>query len=452
MNRILFCLILLTNIASAQVDLSLGLRAYYPFSGNTNDVSGNNNNPVFNNATLTADRNGIANSAYHFDGSTNYMRIINNPSINMTNKMSIAAWVKPMGFYSGTCHNNMLLSKGDADYLTGNYSLRYTPDPLSGCVSNPPLSQNVFYSVNSIATTPFVELNKWYSVVWTSDGITANIYVDCQLRGSVPAGSFSFTNSFDLYFGKMNNGTFPYWLNGDLDEIRIYDRALNQEEVNVLGGCNATIPCNNWLNTPTEPSFVNIGNLNVTGNIITVEALINRTQAYTGGIGNGNEGDVVSKHDSPSDVNYLLRPNHAYITTNNGFFGTPDICEIEINKIYHVAMVYDGTTLKFYRNGFLMSQVPATGNLFQNNWPTRIGRYTGTITSSFLGYTNEVRIWNIARTQTEIRAYMNNPLPAPTTQPGLLAYYTFDNLLNKQGNHAWHGTLGGAASINQSVT
>ena len=451
MNRILFCLILLTNIASAQVDLSLGLRAYYPFSGNANDVSGNNNNPVFNNATLTADRNGIANSAYHFDGSTNYMRIINNPSINMTNKMSIAAWVKPMGFYSGTCHNNMLLSKGDADYLTGNYSLRYTPDPLSGCVSNPPLSQNVFYSVNSIATTPFVELNKWYSVVWTSDGITANIYVDCQLRGSVPAGSFSFTNSFDLYFGKMNNGTFPYWLNGDLDEIRIYDRALNQEEVNVLGGCNATIPCNNWLNTPTEPSFVNIGNLNVTGNIITVEALINRTQAYTGGIGNGNEGDVVSKHDSPSDVNYLLRPNHAYITTNNGFFGTPDICEIEINKIYHVAMVYDGTTLKFYRNGFLMSQVAATGSLFQNSWPTRIGRYTGTVTSSFLGYTNEVRIWNVARTQTEIRAYMNNSLPAPTTQTGLLAYYTFDNLLNKQGNPAWNGTLGGAASINATI-
>ncbi len=208
------------------------------------------------------------------------------------------------------------------------------------------------------------------------------------------------------------------------------------------------VPCNNWLSTPTEPSFVNVGNLNVTGTTITVEALINRTQPYAGGIGNGNEGDVVSKHDSPSDVNYLLRPNHGYITTSNGFFGTPDICEIEINKTYHIAMVYDGTTLKFYRNGFLMSQVAATGTLFQNSWPTRIGRYTGTITSSFLGYTNEVRIWNIARTQAEIRANMNSSLPNPTTQTGLLAYYTFDNLLNKQGNPAWNGTLGGGASIN----
>ena len=56
--------------------------------------------------------------------------------------------------------------------------------------------------------------------------------------------------------------------------------------------------------------------------------------------------------------------NNAEITTSNGYFRTPDICEIELNKTYHAAMTYDGVTLKFYRNGYLMSQVAATGNLF----------------------------------------------------------------------------------------
>jgi gliding motility-associated-like protein len=144
-----------------------------------------------------------------------------------------------------------------------------------------------------------------------------------------------------------------------------------------------------------------------------------------------------------------LRPNHAYITTTNGFFATPDVCEIELNKTYHLAMVYDGTTLKYYRNGFLMSQVAASGNLFQNNYPTRIGLYTGAFLENFLGYTNEVRIWNVARTQQQIRTYMSTSLPNPATQPGLMAYYTFDDLLNKQGNPLWNGTLTGAASINQ---
>ena len=77
---------------------------------------------------------------------------------------------------------------------------------------------------------------------------------------------------------------------------------------------SGALSCSNWLYQPSEPSYVDVGNLNITGDKITVEATINRTQPYNPGIGNGNEGDIVSKHNDPSDVNYLLRPNHAYIT------------------------------------------------------------------------------------------------------------------------------------------
>jgi len=103
--------------------------------------------------------------------------------------------------------------------------------------------------------------------------------------------------------------------------------------------------CNNWLNTPSTPSFINAGQINITGNKITVEATFNRTAPYSGGL--LYAGDLVSKHNTPADANYLLRPNEAEITTSNGYFRTPDICEIELNKTYHAAMVYDGTTLKF---------------------------------------------------------------------------------------------------------
>lgn len=115
-------------------------------------------------------------------------------------------------------------------------------------------------------------------------------------------------------------------------------------------------------------------------------------------------------------------------------------------------MVYDGDSLKFYRNGCLMSKIKATGNLIQNSWETAIGYYSPQLfpNENFIGYINEVRIWNVARTQAEIQTYMNSSLPNPTTQAGLLAYYTFDNLLNKQGNASWNGALGGSAAINQS--
>ncbi|MEO6230438.1 MAG: LamG-like jellyroll fold domain-containing protein [Ferruginibacter sp.] len=205
--------------------------------------------------------------------------------------------------------------------------------------------------------------------------------------------------------------------------------------------------CTNWLNTPSKPSYVSVGKINITGNQITVEATFNRTTPYSGGL--LYAGDLVTKHNTPSDANYLLRPNDAEITTSNGYYRTPDICEIKLNKTYHAAMVYDGTVLKFYRDGFLMSQIAATGNLYQNNWLTRFGWYEPQgFNTNFIGYINEVRIWNIARTQTDIQNYMNTPLPSPTTQVGLVAYYTFDDLLNKQGNATYNGVLGGAATIN----
>ncbi len=209
--------------------------------------------------------------------------------------------------------------------------------------------------------------------------------------------------------------------------------------------------CNNWLYNPVNPSFVEAGQVNISGNKITVEATINRTTTYSGGQIFG--GDIVSKHNTPADANYLLRPNNAEITTTNGYFRTPDICDIQLNKTYHVAMVYDGSTLKFYRNGFLMSQVAASGTLFQNTWKTTIGYYEPrTFNTNFIGYINEVRIWNVAKTQAELKTYMNASLPNPTTQAGLVAYYTFDNLVNKQGNAAFNGTLGGSAAINQANT
>jgi hypothetical protein len=72
---VLFIFIGIANIHS-QVNLPLGLVANYPFSGTPNDVSGNNHHGVLvNGPTLTSDRFGAANSAYHFDGVDDYIRI-----------------------------------------------------------------------------------------------------------------------------------------------------------------------------------------------------------------------------------------------------------------------------------------------------------------------------------------------------------------------------------------
>lgn len=198
--------------------------------------------------------------------------------------------------------------------------------------------------------------------------------------------------------------------------------------------------CSNWLYLPDgQTAFVRVGDLNVSGNQVTVEAEFTRTTPYDP-VYHG--GDIVGKHSTQANTNYLLRPNLGAITTDAGFFEV-NVCPIQLNVTYHAAMVYDGSTLKYYRDGVLLGQTAATGNLItQDVIPADIGYFvTQLVDENFVGYINEVRIWNVARTQAQIQANMFTSLPSPATQPGLLGYYVFDDLTNKQGNTVYNGVM-----------
>lgn len=239
MKRSLCCFLFLYNICFAQVNLKQGLQAYYPFNGNANDESGNNNNPVFNNATITADRFGNPNSAWHFNGVYQYMRFPNNPSLNFSNQVTLSVWVRPTGFYYDICHASQLISKGGGNYNPGNYAIRYddamyTAGKGCGGTRCDTLHQN-FRGTGTVLTpyNDYIKKDQWYHVVYTNDGSTAKLYVDCQLKYSV-AFPETFTNNEDLFLGKSDDPVFPFWLNGDLDDIRIYNRALKAEEILTL--------------------------------------------------------------------------------------------------------------------------------------------------------------------------------------------------------------------------
>jgi len=83
-----------TTLPSSGTIPTDGLVAYYPFNGNANDQSGNNNNGTVYGATLTADRHGISNRAYLFDGIDNYIEITIHSSLNLSQQISISFWVK----------------------------------------------------------------------------------------------------------------------------------------------------------------------------------------------------------------------------------------------------------------------------------------------------------------------------------------------------------------------
>ena len=198
------------------------------------------------------------------------------------------------------------------------------------------------------------------------------------------------------------------------------------------------------LDFPNTASSVSIGDLDVPGNQITVEALIYMEK-------NTPAGNIVSKHFNPLNVNYLLRPLtfelSTYLNGSNGptrFLKMVNPFKLYLNRWYHVAGTYDGKRVKYYVNGCLVIDSALTGNLYQNNYLAAIGNRSSCQCEQFAGKIDEVRIWKVARSQKEIAQNMLT-LPNPLNQAGLLAYYKFNgNYVNSQGNLLWNGTKVGS--------
>lgn len=191
------------------------LIAYYPFNGNANDESGNNNHGTVNGATLITDRFGDTDSAYNFDGN-DIITVAHNDILNSSNELSISVWVKP-----NSQQNAMILGKSNYSTNT-NYLLRTNS---SGYINFEYID---FAYSNSL---PLI-VNDWnhIAVVSQTDN-SKQVYINGVLAthtgGTSPFGLV--TNA--LTIGARAGAEF---FNGQIDDLRIYKSALTNSQVSGL--------------------------------------------------------------------------------------------------------------------------------------------------------------------------------------------------------------------------
>ena len=194
-----------------------GLVAYYPFSGNARDSSGNGNHGTVNGATLTADRHGVASSAYSFDGVNDTISVPDSQSLQgISSTVTIAAWAK-MSSSSGVL---ALVDRG------GVCRLEIYPSSMRFELGRP----NTILSMN---TNPF-SVGTWVHVAMTYDGAV----VKCYINGAL-SQQWTTNESYSSVQGAtMSIGADPFasteYMTGSLDEIYIYNRALNAAEIQQL--------------------------------------------------------------------------------------------------------------------------------------------------------------------------------------------------------------------------
>ncbi len=188
------------------------------------DSSGNNLHGTPNGG-ITSGAGGVVCSGYNFNGTNAYVTVPNNALLNQ-NYVSVAAWVR---HNSAPLKNwEAILAKGDTTYrlhLNGGCSINgittaraFTFGFNGGC-NNADLNSGV---------VPVA--GQWYHVVGTYDGVTIKIFVNGVLMNSQALTTTIGSNTFPLYIGENSQATGRNW-SGDIDEIKVFNRALPDTEV-----------------------------------------------------------------------------------------------------------------------------------------------------------------------------------------------------------------------------
>ena len=202
---------------------SNGLVGWWPFNGNANDESGNGNNGTVNGATLTTDRFGVANKAYSFDGN-DWITIANTISGQINNSVTISSWINVNSWFSNTYFP--VLSNTDQTSTFGKF----------GCYLRNNGAWSHFGNQETGFGTSYI-LNTWYHIVFTIQNGIFSFYVNGQLILSGPPcctiSGFGFNNNLPLLIGKDTPGITEY-SNGKIDDIGIWNRALNDCEIQDL--------------------------------------------------------------------------------------------------------------------------------------------------------------------------------------------------------------------------
>ena len=231
--------------------LASNLVARYPFNGNTNDVSGNNNNVILNSgATAIVGKNGKPNTAYYFNGAS-FMKVANSATLSMDN-ITMVALVKVQGFYMGSCHGNRIISKGFNDVVNGRYTLNFS-DALyynySGCNFTVQKDFENFgfefgdgqaAAYGTVDSSHYITKDTWYTVVASYDGSACRLYTNGNLV-STNYKTTTFTPNLDpVYFGSSQDPSYRYYFTGVMDEIRIYNKGLNSTQVKAISNIIAS--------------------------------------------------------------------------------------------------------------------------------------------------------------------------------------------------------------------
>lgn len=264
--------------ASAQcVPEPSGLIGWWPGEGDANTVVGTNNGSLLGGATANAV--GEVGQAFNLDGTNGFVSIPDAPGLRPTN-LTVECWVRFNSLdSSGTApagQQYLVFKQNSRSTVFEGFSLH------KARFTNPTRDLFVFgiaSSAGQIAetvATNVISPGVWYHVAGVRGSNYTQIYVNGQLRAQTTVAFAQDYGSFPLYFGTSGQSYWDRKLNGRLDEVSLYHRALSAAEIAAIHAAGAAGKCNG-LGFATHPQDQTV----VVGSNATFTAIATGTPPLT---------------------------------------------------------------------------------------------------------------------------------------------------------------------------
>lgn len=206
--------------------LSVGLLFHAPLAGNADDISSNGLSGTVTGATITTDRHGEANEAYRFDGENDFINFgqADFLSLGGAQTYTMTAWVKPE--LQDNPSTMMIVSKFNGGVAAGWY-LGVNAEDKGQTYRN--VSPWATYGEGPFPRDAYVHLAA------TFDGSNLSIYVNGVLDATAPFRTHTNDRQTDVLVGANHSrGNPSAFFKGTIDDVRIYNRVLSNEELTWL--------------------------------------------------------------------------------------------------------------------------------------------------------------------------------------------------------------------------
>ncbi|MEM7184625.1 MAG: LamG domain-containing protein, partial [Spirochaetota bacterium] len=316
-----------------------------------------------------------------------------------------------------------------------------------------------------------IDLNTWTHTCGTYDGTKARIYVNGHLTQETTVSSWNTILSGNLYIGRGSGPDTNTLFTGKVADVRIYNRALNDSEINMLAengeatGMVAYLPFDNGSTDekgPTGLSLLTTGGSpsNTTGKDGDTDGAKNlgdtiyydyettglptgsnaHTYCAWGKINSLNTKDRLTRFGTGSPgqtVGLTLSDNGTKVGYSswgdNVEYTTP--VTVPTGEWVHLCGKYDGTTASLYYNGKPVASAAKTWDIVNS-----VFRISANSADGFIGSVDDVRIYNNALSDSQIR-YLAIRVPH-----GLTYYLDFTGDTNDISGFAQNASNSGATA------